>query len=292
MLFRSGRTLQLLGLLLLLVTASGLVIARRMAQPMARLAVAATRFGLGQSQPPLSERGPREVRETIRAFNDMRERLSRHLQDRSRMLAAVSHDLRTPITTLRLRAEYIADDEMRERTLATLDEMQRVLAAALAFARDEAADEQPRATDLAALLQTLVDDHADLGRDIRYIGPDRSTLVCRPVSLRRALNNLIDNALTYGGAAEVRLSEDGSTRLVQIDDDGPGIPEDMQERVFAPFMRLEPSRNRETGGIGLGLSLARTIVHAHGGRIELANRPGGGLRVGVLLPGSDHSTRR
>ena len=280
----AGKTLQLLALLLVLVISSGLFIARRMARPMSQLADAANRFGLGQSQPPLAEKGSREVRNTIRAFNQMQERLRKHISDRSQMLAAVSHDLRTPITTLRLRAEYIEDSEMRERTLATLAEMEAILSAALGFARDEAADEAARSTDLAALLTSLVDDHADLGGNVDYKGPDRSIFMCRPIALKRALNNLIDNALKYGESASVRLVEQDEGVEIVVDDNGPGIPEESLEEVFTPFFRLEASRNRETGGTGLGLAVARTIVHAHGGQLTLVNRSEGGLRAAVWLP--------
>lgn len=280
----AGKTLQLLALLLAVVIAAGLLLTRRMARPMARLADASNRLGRGRAEAPLPEEGPREVRQTIHAFNRMQERLERHLRDRSRMLAAVSHDLRTPITKLRLRAEYIEDLEMRERTLATLAEIEAVLSAALSFARDEAADESSRPTDLAALVQSLVDDHADLGGAVSYRGPGRAIVACRPVALKRALNNLIDNALKYADRCWVRLIEEPRTRLILIEDDGPGIPEAELERVFEPFFRLEASRNAETGGTGLGLSVARTIVHAHGGTLVLANRAGGGLRAVIRLP--------
>ena len=280
----AGKTLQLLGLLCVVVIGTGLLIARKTARSMADLAEAANRFGRGEDPPRLPERGPREVRETIRAINLMQERLHKHLQDRSRLLAAVSHDLRTPITTLRLRAEYIEDREMRERTLATLAEMEAILSATLGFARDEAADESARSTDLAALIQSLVDDHADLGGDVSYAGPDRLIGRCRPLSLKRALSNLIDNAVKYGGRVWVELREEDGRRVIQIDDDGPGIPEGQLEKVFEPFFRLEASRNRETGGTGLGLSVARTIVHAHGGTLHLSNRTEGGLRALIRLP--------
>lgn len=282
----AGKTLQLLGLLLIAVIGTGLFIARKTARSMADLAEAANRFGRGEDPPRLREHGPREVRETIRAINLMQERLHKHLQDRSRLLAAVSHDLRTPITTLRLRAEYIEDSDMRERTLATLEEMEAILSATLSFARDEAADETARSTDLAALVQSLVDDHVDLGGDVTYEGPDRLIARCRPVSLRRALSNLVDNAVKYGGRVRVALYEEEGSRVIQVDDDGPGIPEADLEKVFEPFFRLEASRSRETGGTGLGLSVARTIVHAHGGALQLRNRVEGGLQGLVRLPGA------
>ena len=280
----AGKTLQLLALLLTLLVVSGLLIARRMTRPMAQLAQAAERFGLGQTQQPLAEQGPREVRHTIRAFNQMQERLQRHISERSQMLAAVSHDLRTPITTLRLRAEYIEDPETREKTLATLAEMEAILSATLAFARDEAADEASRPTDLAALLQSLVDDHADLGGDTGYTGPDRLTISCRPIALKRALNNVIENALKYGGRALVQLIPGETMVEIRIEDQGPGLAPEALEAVFAPFYRVDGSRNRDTGGTGLGLAVARMIVLAHGGTLTLENRPEGGLRATARLP--------
>ncbi|AFL75700.1 ATP-binding protein [Thiocystis violascens] len=280
----AGKTLQLLGLLLVAAIGTGLFIARKTARSMADLAEAAHRFGHGEDPPRLREHGPREVRETIRAINQMQERLHKHIQDRSRLLAAVSHDLRTPITILRLRAEYIDDTDMREKTLATLEEMEAILSATLGFARDEAADEAARSTDLAALVQTLVDDHVDLGGEVAYEGPERLVARCRPVSLKRAISNLIDNAVKYGGRVRVTVREEPGSRVIQIDDAGPGIPDAQIEKVFEPFFRLEASRSRETGGTGLGLAVARTIVHAHGGMLRLTNRPEGGLRVSIRLP--------
>lgn len=280
----ASKTLQLLALLLLLITVSGLIIAKLMARPMAKLADAADHFGLGHTQEPLIESGPREVRQTIRAFNRMQQRLRKHITDRSLMLAAVSHDLRTPVTTLRLRAEYIEDDEMREKTLATLDEMEAILSATLSFSRDEAVDEKSRATDLAALLQSLVDDHSDLGGEVTYSGPDKLTTICRPIALKRALNNLIDNALKYAGATSVTLVARPDAVEIHIDDHGPGVPEDKLEELFTPFFRLETSRNRETGGTGLGLAVARSIVLAHGGELKLVNLDAGGLRAEITLP--------
>ena len=280
----AARTISLLVLLLLVLIAGGMFMSYRMARPMAQLSKAADRLGLGQTVSPLAENGPREVRHTIRAFNRMQERMHKHLKDRTLMLAAVSHDLRTPITTLRLRAEYIEDEEMRNKTLATLSEMEAILAATLGFARDDAADESARATDIAALLQSLVDDHADLGGTLSYHGPDKLTFTCRPVALRRALNNLIENALKYGTSAEVYLSEQKEGIEITIEDDGPGIPEDKLAEVFTPFFRLEDSRSMDTGGTGLGLSVALTIAHAHGGELSLHNRDGGGLRARLVLP--------
>lgn len=280
----ASKTLQLLALLLILIIFSALIIARRMARPMAQLADAADHLGLGHTVEPLAESGPREVRQTIRAFNRMQQRLHKHISDRSLMLAAVSHDLRTPVTTLRLRAEYIEDPEIKEKTLVTLAEMEAILSATLSFARDEAADEKARPTDLAALLQSLVDDHVDLGGDASYSGPDKLTFTCRPIALKRALNNLIDNALKYAGSALVHLTKTVDGIEIHIDDHGEGIPEDKLEDLFTPFYRLETSRNRNTGGTGLGLAVARSIVLAHGGELKLENISEGGLRAVIRLP--------
>jgi signal transduction histidine kinase len=260
---------------------------RRITRPMAALAGAAERLGRGETVPPLSESGPLDVRQTTRAFNRMGARLQRFVQDRTRMLAAISHDLRTPITTLRLRAEFVDDEETRAKILETLDEMQRMTEATLAFAREEAAAEDTRTVDLAALVDSVCADLADLGQDVTFSGPERLPHACRPVSLKRALRNLIENAVAYGARARVGLATTGTALRVVIEDDGPGIPEADFERVFQPFVRLEESRSPETGGIGLGMAIARSIVRGHGGEIELENLAAGGLRVTVRLPLAD-----
>jgi signal transduction histidine kinase len=261
---------------------------RRLTRPMAELAVAAERLGRGEAVPPVPERGPADVRETTRAFNRMHARLQRFVQDRTRMLAAISHDLRTPITSLRLRAEFIDDEEIRGKILETLDDMQRMAEATLAFAREEAAQEDTRAVDLAALTDSVCADLADMGQDVTFAGAPRSHYLGRPSSLKRALRNLIENAVTYGRRARVALEAGQDEWRIVIDDDGPGIPEADFERVFAPFVRLEESRNPETGGVGLGMAISRSIVRGHGGDITLANRrsPHGieGLRVTIRLP--------
>lgn len=280
----AGKTLQLFAFFMVLLVVSSLFIARRMSRPMIKLGQAAERLGLGQPQAPLPEKGPKEVRQTIQAFNQMQERLQKQISDRSLMLAAVSHDLRTPITTLRLRAEYIEDEDIRSKTLATLAEMEAILSATLSFARDEAADEQVRETNLAALIQSLVDDHKDLGGDISYLGPDKLIYRCRPVSLRRAINNVLENALRYADAAEVSLVETETGILIIVADEGPGIPEDKLSEVCTPFYRLEASRNKSTGGTGLGLAVTKSIVLAHGGEITLANRKDVGLQTTLMLP--------
>jgi signal transduction histidine kinase len=262
---------------------------RRLMRPVRLLAAAADRLGRDVNAPPLDEAGPSEVATAARAFNQMAERIRRFVADRTQMLAAIGHDLRTPITRLRLRAEFMDDDEQRRKMLADLDEMEQMISATMAFARDDAAAEPASPIDIAALCRTVVDEAADarpeLAEKITYEGPERLTARARPVALKRALANLVSNALTYGGAARLRLStaEGGMVRL-EIEDDGPGIPEAEIERVFQPFRRLEESRNRETGGTGLGLTIARNILRAHGGDVVLRNRPGGGLTAVASLP--------
>ena len=259
--------------------------AHRMTRPLRAFADAADRLGLDAEPPALPEHGSRELRKATRAFNRMTARIRRLVDDRTLLLAAVSHDLRTMLTRLRLRAEFIEDPEQREKAAADLDEMNAMLDATLAFARDEAADERPVPVDLAGMLRTLVEDLADAGRSTSFAGPRRLTVSGRPVALRRLFENLLDNALRYGGEAEATLRRlDGGRVEVLIDDRGPGIPEALRERVFDPFFRVDGSRSRDTGGSGLGLAVVRAIVQRHGGTVRLEDRPGGGLRVRVTLP--------
>ncbi|WP_448192398.1 ATP-binding protein [Azospirillum sp. sgz301742] len=258
--------------------------ARRLTSPLARFADAAERLGVDGEADPLPEAGPRELRAATRAFNRMQGRLRRFVADRTQMLAAISHDLRTPLTRLRLRAELVDDPEMQRKMFSDLDEMEAMITATLAFARDDAQREPRGPLDLADLLQSLCEDRSDAGQSAAYEGPVHSVVDARSVALRRAFANLMDNAIAYGGGCRVRLvPEEGQVR-VEIDDDGPGIPPEQMEKVFAPFYRLDPSRNKATGGVGLGLSTARTIVRGHGGDITLSNRPEGGLRATVTLP--------
>jgi signal transduction histidine kinase len=261
-----------------------IVMVRRITRPMHRLAAAADRLGRGEAVEPLREEGPGDVRRTTRAFDRMRERLQRFVQDRTRMLAAVSHDLRTPLTALRLRAEFIEDSETRERLLATIDEMTAMVEAALAFAREEAAQEDTRTVDLAALIESVCVDFADLGKDVAFAPGERMAYACRPIGLKRAIRNVVENAVRYAGGATVAIARTEAAYRVTVEDDGPGIPETDLDRVFEPFMRLEESRNKESGGIGLGLSIVRSIVQSHGGEVTLRNRKEGGLRVTITLP--------
>ena len=208
----------------------------------------------------------------------------RFVQDRTRMLAAISHDLRTPITTLRLRAEFIDDEEMRGKILDTLEEMQAMTEAVLAFAREDASNEETREVDLSALASSMAEDFSELGKDVRFLGDDAIVYACRPISLKRALRNLIENALRYAGAAEIKVVKGVDGLQISVLDQGPGIPAEKLEEVFSPFFRVEGSRNLETGGVGLGLSITRTIIRSHGGDVTLANRKDGGLEATINLP--------
>ena len=272
------------GLLALAIFAIIAFTTRRATKPLTALARGAEAFGRGGPVAPLPVVGPDEVRRLTAAFNRMQERLSRFIADRTRMLAAIGHDLRTPITSLKLRAELLDDEEARAKMLATLDTMQNMTEATLAFAREDATAEAARSVDLEALISSLVDDLQEMGRDVTFTETARLAYVCRPTALRRAIDNLVSNAIQYGTRARVTLADTPAGPVITIDDDGPGIPADRREDVFKPFVRLEESRNLETGGTGLGLSIARSIVLAHGGELTLSNRSGGGLRAEIRLP--------
>ncbi len=246
-------------------------------------------MGEGQTlKEPLPETGPREVRQTTAAFNQMHDRLLRGLSDRRRMLAALSHDLRSPLTSLRLRAEMVDDPEVREKLIATCEDMRQMAEQVLALMREEEAEEARRPVDLAALLSALTEDRADAGANVRLNAPERLVLSLRSLSVKRALANLIDNALAYGGCADISLTQDsGGGARIRIVDAGPGIPEDLRAKVLEPFHRLEQSRSRETGGAGLGLSIAASAIRGHAGTLTLGDRDDGqpGLKVTVSLPG-------
>ena len=266
------------------IVLASLLVVRRITNPLRHLAKAADAFGKGASPVPLPESGPLEVREAARTFNAMQARIHRLVADRTQALAAVSHDLRSPIQRLRLRAGFLDDLEAQRAIDADLDEMEGMIESTLAYLRGETESEEPRQADLAAILTTLVDDASDRGAAAAYAGPDRLAMRLRPVAIKRALANLVDNAVKHGGGARVALEERPGSVTVRVEDDGPGIPEAALETVFEPFRRLDASRNRGTGGTGLGLAIARQVVTAHGGSVALANRPGGGLVATVRLP--------
>jgi len=200
------------------------------------------------------------------------------------MLAAVSHDLRTPLTRIRLRGEFIEDPDQQARLFRDVDEMQTMVDGALAFFRDDAISERSTTVDLPQLLLTVANDYADQGFQLAYSGPVHATYHGRPFALKRAFTNLIENSIKYATPPDIEVSCEGAAFVVLLSDRGPGIPVDDLSRVFLPYHRLDKSRNRSTGGVGLGLTVAQEIVRGHGGEISLANRLGGGLEARIILP--------
>jgi signal transduction histidine kinase len=273
-----------MALMAVIVLAVSVWAVRRLTAPLGTLANAAERLGKDVAAEPLAEIGTVEMRRAAGAFNRMQERLRRLVDNRTRMLAAISHDLRTPLTLLRLRAENVANADDRDKMLATIAEMDSMIQATLAFARDEATAVPRRRTDLTALLTSIIDDMTDAGLPVAIESAEPVIYECMPGALKRALTNLLDNAVKYGKRARAAIGATPQAIEIVIDDEGPGIPEDELARVFQPFYRVEGSRSRETGGIGLGLAIALSIVQAHGGQLALSNRPEGGLRARIVLP--------
>ncbi|WP_412509345.1 ATP-binding protein [Roseovarius sp. SYSU LYC5161] len=256
----------------------------RITRPLRQLADAADGFGLDAPAPEMPRHGPREVRALSDALGRMHGRLTAMIADRTRMLAALGHDLRSPITALRVRAEMVDDDETRERMAATLDEMQEMVDSTLAYARGVSTDQPMETCDLALLVGELADELSETGPQIAVMSSEPVRAEVRRTAVRRALRNLMENAQRYGSRARVSVTQVGDRAEMLIEDEGPGIPEQDLEKVFDPFTRLETSRSRETGGIGLGLPIARAILRAHGGDVVLSNRAEGGLRATVHLP--------
>ncbi|MCA0319342.1 MAG: HAMP domain-containing protein [Proteobacteria bacterium] len=254
-------------------------------RPLRRIAAAVEAYGPGQATPPLPEDGPREVRTVARAFNRMQERIARLLDDRTRALAAVSHDLRTPITRLRLRAEAIPDSSERARTIADLDQMGALVQSALAHLRDGQSDEAPTVVDLASLVQTVADQQADLGRDMPVTVSERLAVRGRLLELERAVTNLADNAGRYGRDPRIAVRREGDAALVEIIDQGPGIPRERRAELLEPFVRGDAARTmNDQDGFGLGLTIARTVAEAHGGALELADGIDGVFIARLRLP--------
>jgi signal transduction histidine kinase len=265
------------------VAAIAALLVRGLIRPLRHLAGAADAIGHGP-EVPVAETGPQEVRHVARAFNAMQARIHRLVDDRTEALAAVSHDLRTPITRLRLRAGFLEDQETQAAIDADLDEMEAMIEATLAYLRGDFESEPKQVTDLAALLSTLVDQASDAGADASYVGPNHVAVELHPSLVKRAFANLVNNAVSYGGNARVTLAVLESSIQIKVEDDGPGIPTDDLERVFLPFKRLDASRNRGTGGVGLGLAIARRGIENDGGELRLSNRLDGGLCALVNLP--------
>jgi signal transduction histidine kinase len=277
--------------LLMTAAAAGLTLwaVRRLTAPVRTLAAAAEALGRDVNAPPLPEGGPTEIAVAAAAFNTMAARIRRFVEDRTALLTAIGHDLRTPITRLKLRAEFVEDEEQRGKMLADLEELEAMVSATLAFGRDARTTEPVAPLDLAELLRTVLDETGDAWPDrsekLAYEGPPHLTVRSRPLALKRGMTNLVSNAVTYGGSALVRLVPPANgVVVIEVEDAGRGIPPGELDRVFEPFYRIEPSRSRETGGVGLGLPIARNIFRAHGGDVTLANRPTGGVRATATLP--------
>jgi signal transduction histidine kinase len=273
-----------MGIMAIIILAVSVWVVRHVTAPLASLSIAAERLGNDLNAPPVPETGTIETRQASHAFNTMQARLRGLIENRTRMLAAISHDLRTPLTLLRLRTENVENATEREKMLSTIAEMDSMVATTLAFARDEATTEARRPTDLAALLQSIVDDMADTRLPVRMEPAEPIIYDCRPAALKRAIRNLIDNAIKYGKKASVAIKPTVKSIEITIDDEGPGIPEQELSRVFEPFYRVEKSRSLETGGVGMGLAIALSAVQAHGGELILSNRSAGGLHASIVLP--------
>ncbi|NBF03417.1 HAMP domain-containing protein [Pseudomonas sp. Fl5BN2] len=278
------RNLIVIVLVLISTGLVALIATRRLAKPLQQFAQGARRFAVDFRAPPIEPVGPHEIRQAILAFNAMQAQLQHFIKDRTQMLAAISHDLRTPLTRMRLRGEFIEDADQQQRLFRDVDEMQAMINSALEFFRDDARLEQATQFDLAELLQTLVDDYRDQSQEIAFSGPSRLVYCGRPLGLKRVMTNLLDNAIKYGSEPVLLLAQGEDRLWVRVLDRGPGIPPEALEQVFMPFFRLETSRNKSTGGVGLGLSSARAIVREHGGELCLFNREGGGLEARVELP--------
>lgn len=273
-----------LGVLTVLLGMVLYAMTRTITRPLADLATAVDAVGRGTAIQPLRERGARELKRATRAFNAMQERLNRYLDSRTRVLAAMSHDLRTPLTRLRLRVESIEDEALRARCVEDLDEMARMVRGALSVFRGLNDDEPAVPIDIDALLLELQRQFAEVNASVAIEGSAVAVFQGKPLALKRCLGNLVNNALQYGEHATIAITDSAEELTIRVLDDGPGIPDAELERVFEPFYRLESSRNRETGGTGLGLSIARDVAQAHSGSLTLANRSGGGLEAKLVLP--------
>ena len=277
------RLLLSLAVLLVAVVAVSLVAVRWATRPLNALADAADELGTNINRAPMAEEGPVEVVRAARAFNTMQARLAGYVRDRTRVLAAMSHDLKTPVTRLRLRAELLEDPQVRVKFTKDLDEMESMVGATLDFLRGQEVGEPVQPVDVTALLESLQADMAEIGGPVRIEGNARAPFPGRPQAMKRCLANLIENAVKYGKSAVVAIDDNDSRLEIRIRDEGPGLPQAELEKVFEPFYRVESSRSRETGGTGLGLTIARSVAEAHGGSLVLSNRAGGGLEARLIL---------
>jgi signal transduction histidine kinase len=271
----------------ILTGAAAAWLAGRVSRPLSALAYAADEVARGRIAPRLPDTGPEDIRHAAKAFNEMSDRVTRTLESHRQLLSAVGHDLRTPLAAMRITAEFVEDEEVRDRLTRNLDELQSMTEAVLSAARSGPGEEKRR-VDLATLVESVCDDLIELNQPVTVNIEGLAPSNCRPNEIRRATRNLIENAVRYGGCARVSLEREDGYFVVNVDDDGPGIPANRLEEVFEPFVRLEESRNNATGGSGLGLTLARAIAREHGGDIVLANRMAEGqitgLRASLRLP--------
>lgn len=259
------------------------LVARRVTRPLSKLATAAGEAARGGAVPRVPEEGPSDVRRAAVAFNAMTDQVTRTMESQRQLLSAVGHDLRTPITAMRINTEFVEDPDTRERLAKNIEELQELTEAVLSAAKGVGWEEM-RKVDLAALVESVCTDLEDMDKPVCWTSHAAAPLNCRPNEIRRAIRNLIENAIAYGKRADVHMDATPDTYEIIVEDEGPGIPEADQERVFEPFVRLESSRSSETGGSGLGLALVKAIAHGHGGTIRLLNRSEGGLRATFCLP--------
>ena len=283
--FWGGPWLMALMTAFICVSVLGLWAARALAAPLSSFAKAAENFSVDGGAEPLPERGPEEIRSVARALNRMHERIARLMSDRTRMLAAISHDLRTPITRLRLRAEFIEDEGNRKRMLIDLDQMRSMLESVLSLLRNDRKVEAVTLVDIASTLQLIADQFGDMGHVVHYDGPASATAAARPDDLHRGITNLVENAVRFGAEVTIRLDVSGTTLVIDVEDDGPGISDARKQEMLEPFVRGDDARTMdESTGFGLGLSIARAIALAHGGELSLHDREPHGLIVRMQLP--------
>jgi signal transduction histidine kinase len=274
----------ILAVFLVVAAAISAIATRQISRPIRKFAATVHAAGINPNGAPIAESGPHELREVISAFNGMQAKIAAFVAYRTAMLAAISHDLRTPLTRVRLRGDYIADPVQRERLFADVREMQDMVDGALAFFRGDGNEEPVRSFDLSDLLQSIVDGFADQGIEVDYCGPDRAVYSGRALAIKRAVTNLVENAVKYAARPAIMLSSDAAGISITVSDHGPGIPAESLEAVFEPFFRLDKSRHKARGGVGLGLTAARAVIRSHNGDLVLRNRPEGGLDAIVTLP--------
>jgi len=256
----------------------------RVTKPFRNFSKAADRIGRGEMEEPLKEEGTAELVQASAAFNQMQRRIKRLIEERTRMLAAVAHDMRTAVTRLNLRSMEIENDTLRAKIQHDITEMSQIMETALTFARDDSAKEPHQKVDVAALLKALADDAEDIGDTVTYSGPDALITSIKPISFHRAVQNLVSNALKYAGQAVITLCSEGDALKITIYDSGMGIPDDQLETMKEAYARLDTSRSKDTGGLGLGLTIANDIVLSHGGTLTLKNRTEGGLEASITIP--------